>query len=147
MAVYGWIILILQALLALFVIGLVVGPVIIAKVKNFKYSIQKRCEDEKLDINKRSDERKHRDEIKRQKDFELANKKLDAKLNKVDKQIKLQTKKLELAEKLKKQTQVEKSELVEQEEIREEIPEEDFNIPAVEETVVEEEKVEEIVEE
>ena len=36
--------------------------------------------------------------------FELANKKLDAKLQKVDKQIELQTKKLELAKNLKENT-------------------------------------------
>ena len=115
MAVFGWIALILLAMLGIFVIGLYLGPVIIAKVKSFGYNIKKKVEDEKLDTDKRSEERKNRDAIKRQRDFELANKKLDVKLNKVDKKIKLQTEKLELAEKLKKQTEVEKAELIKEE--------------------------------
>lgn len=111
MAIYGWIILILQAVIGTVLTCLLAGPAIIAKIKNFKYNIRKRCEDEQLDIDKRSEERKHRNEIRRQKDFELANKKLDIKLNKVNKKIEIQTKKLKLAEELRKQTEVEKSEL------------------------------------
>lgn len=105
MLVFGWISLILLGLFGLFMIGLYIGPFVISKIKSFSYRVKSYIEDEKLDADKRSDERKRRDEIKRQKDFELANKKLDAKINKVDKQIKLHTKKIELAEKLKKETE------------------------------------------
>lgn len=105
MLIFGWISLVLLGLFGLFMIGLYIGPFVISKIKSFRYKIKCYVEDEKLDADKRSEERKHRDELKRQKDFELANKKLDAKINKVDKQIKLHTKKLELAEKLKKETE------------------------------------------
>lgn len=106
MLVFGWIALILVALFGMFCIGLIIGPSVLSKIKTFTYRLKKLEQDEKDDADKRSDERKRRDEIKRQKDFELANKKLDAKLNKVDKQIKLQTKKLKLAEKMKEETQL-----------------------------------------
>ena len=114
MLVFGWICMIVLMLLGLLLLGILTGPFIIAKIRTFAYRVKRYIDDEKQDIEKRSEERKHRDEIKRQKDFELANKKLDAKLNKVDKQIKLQTEKLKLAEKLKRQTTMEKDELNEQ---------------------------------
>lgn len=114
MLVFGWICMIVLMLLGLLLLGILTGPFIIAKIRTFAYRVKRYIDDEKQDIEKRSEERKHRDEIKRQKDFELANKKLDAKLNKVDKQIKLQTEKLKLAEKLKRQTAMEKDELNEQ---------------------------------
>ena len=120
MLVFGWIALILLAMFGLFCLGLFAGPFVIAKVKSFGLKIKYYLDDEKVDSQKRSEERRHRDEIKRQRDFELANRKLDVKLNKVDKQIKLQTKKLRLAEKLKKQTQVEKEELQELDPTKEE---------------------------
>lgn len=114
MLIFGWISLILLGLFGLFMIGLCVGPFVISKIKSFNYKIKCYVEDEKLDSDKRSEERKHRDEIKRQRDFELANKKLDVKLNKVNKQIKIQTEKLKLAEELKKHTHEEKALLNEQ---------------------------------
>ena len=114
MLIFGWIALILLAMFGLFCLGLFVGPFIIAKVKSFGLKIKYYLDDEKIDSQKRSEERRHRDEIKRQRDFELANRKLDVKLNKVNKQIKIQTEKLKLAEKLKQQTQLEKEDLQEQ---------------------------------
>lgn len=129
MLVFGWIALILLAMFGLFCLGLFIGPFIVAKVKSFGLKIKYYLDDEKVDSQKRSEERRHRDEIKRQRDFELANRKLAVKLNKVEKQIKLQTKKLELAEKLKKQTQVEKEELQELDPAKEQIEvEEETNI-------------------
>ena len=113
MIVFGWACMIMLMLFGLFMIGLCVGPFIIAKIKSFSYKLQAYIEDEKIDTDKRSEERKNRDEVKRARDFELANKKLDAKLNKVNKQIKLQTEKLKLAEELKKRTAEEKAELEE----------------------------------
>ena len=120
MLIFGWISLILLGLFGLFMIFLMVGPFVLSKVKTFNYRIKSYVEDEKLDADKRSDERKHRDEIKRQRDFELANRKLDIKLNKVDKKIKIQTEKLRLAEKIKKETTEEKIILNNGEEITQE---------------------------
>lgn len=111
MLIFGWISLILLALFGLFMIGLLSGPFIVSKIRSFAYKTKALIEDEKLDVDKRSEERRHRDEIKRERDFELANKKLDAKLQRVDKQIELQTKKLRLAEKLKRETQDLKDEI------------------------------------
>lgn len=110
MLVFGWISLILLGLFGLFMIGLYIGPFVISKIKSFSYRVKLYIEDEKLDADKRSEERRNRNDTKRAKDFELANKKLTAKINKVDKQIQLQTKKLELAQKLKKETETLKNE-------------------------------------
>ena len=82
-----------------------------SECKTLSFKIKRAIEDKKLDAQKRSEARQHRDELKREKDFELANKRLDAKLLKVDKQIKLQTQKLELAKQLKETTTVQKAEL------------------------------------
>lgn len=111
MEVFGWIALCLLAAFGLFIIGLLLAPYILTKIKSFKYKVDSAIADEKLDIDRRSNERRRRDEIKREKDFELANKKLDAKLNKIDKQIKIHTEKLKLADELKKQTALEQDEL------------------------------------
>ena len=105
MIVIGWLATILLAMFGLFILGILVGPFVVAKVKTFTYRLKKWCDDEILDVNKRSEERRNRKELKRQKDFELADKKLDVKLNKVNKQIKIQTEKLRLAEDLRKQTE------------------------------------------
>ena len=101
MEAFGWLMMILLAMFGLFVLGILIGPYVISKVKTFMYRLQTYIDDEKLDTDKRSEERRNRDETKRQKDFELANKKLDAKINKVNKQISLQSEKLKLAEELK----------------------------------------------
>jgi len=110
MIVFGWISMIALMLFGLFILGLLVGPFVVAKIKTFAFRLKRYIEDEKLDIDKRSDERRNRQEIKRTKDFELANKKLDIKLNKVNKQIKIQNEKLKLTEELRQKIEDEKSE-------------------------------------
>lgn len=110
MIVFGWISMIALMLFGLFVLGLLVGPFVLAKIRTFSFRLKRYIEDEKLDIDKRSDERRNRQEIKRTKDFELANKKLDIKLNKVNKQIKIQNEKLKLTEELRQKIEEEKSE-------------------------------------
>lgn len=110
MIVFGWISMIALMLFGLFILGLLVGPFVLAKIKTFSFRLKRYIEDEKLDIDKRSDERRNRQEIKRTKDFELANKKLDIKLNKVNKQIKIQNEKLKLTEELRQRIEEEKSE-------------------------------------
>ena len=110
MIVFGWISMIALMLFGLFMLGLTAGPFVISKIKNFSYRLKRYIEDEKLDVDKRSEERRNRQETKRVRDFELANKKLDNKLNKVNKQIKIQTEKLRLAEELKQRTEEERFE-------------------------------------
>ena len=103
MEVFGWIMLIVLALFGAFMLGLMIGPFIVAKIKSFGYRTKTFIEDEKIDTDKRSEQRRNRQELKRQRDFELADKRLDVKLNKVDKKIKLQSKKLQMAQDLEKQ--------------------------------------------
>ena len=111
MVVFGWIML---ALLAAFGFGILVTfaiPFVVTEFRTMGYKIKKAFQDKKEDIDKRSEARKHRDEIKRQRDFELADKKLDAQLLKVDKKIEIHNKKLKLANELKATTKARKEEL------------------------------------
>lgn len=125
MDIFGWIMITLLALLALTIIGLFITPFIIIEIKSLSYKINKGIQDKKLDIDKRSTEKQHRDEIKREKDFELANRKLDIKLQQVDKKIKIQQEKLKLVQTLKQQTEIEKEQLLANK------PVEDLNLDVV----------------
>ncbi len=141
MEAFGWLMMIMLAMFGLFVLGILIGPFVVSKVKTFIYRLQTYIDDEKLDIDKRSEERRNRDETKRQKDFELANKKLDAKINKVNKQISLQSEKLKLAEELKnknRQANIQRINVVETP-----IVEQEPVLEIVEEDNIEEEKTEE----
>lgn len=111
MEIFGWIMLSILACFGIFVLVVFVIPFIVTECKMMGKKIAKAIEDKQYDLQKRSDERRRRDEIKREKDFELANRKLDAKLQKVDKQIALQQKKLSLAKELKQATTEQKVEL------------------------------------
>ena len=111
MIVFGWVCMIALMILGLFVLGVLVGPFVISKIKTFTYRLKRYIEDEKIDIDKRSEERRLRAEKKRFKDFELANKKLNAKLNKVNKKVEIYNEKMKLAEELDKITTVEKVEV------------------------------------
>ena len=111
MEIFGWIMLILLALFGAFMVGLMIGPFVVAKIRSFGYKMHTFIEDEKVDADKRSDQRRNRQELKRQRDFELANKKLDVKLSKVDKKIKIQSEKLKLSQDLEKQLAQESKEL------------------------------------
>ena len=111
MNIFGWIALIALACFGVFWIAMFAVPYIVSECKTLSFKIKRAIEDKRLDVQKRSEARQHRDELKREKDFELANKRLDAKLLKVDKQIKLQTQKLELAKQLKETTTIQKAEL------------------------------------
>lgn len=104
MEIFGWIMLALLAAFGFGILIVFVIPFIVTEFKAMGYKIKRAIQDKKEDIDKRSEARKHRDEIKRQRDFELADKKLDAKLLKVDKQIELHNKKLKLANELKDAT-------------------------------------------
>ena len=111
MDIFGWI---LFSLLALFGLGILVIftiPFVVTETKMMSEKIKRAIKDKEYDLDKRSEERRHRDEIKREKDFELANKKLDNKLLKVDKQIKIHEQKLKLAKELKVTTTEQKQEL------------------------------------
>ena len=96
MDIFGWI---LFSLLAIFGLGILVIftiPFVVTETKMMSEKIKRAIKDKEYDLDKRSEERRHRDEIKREKDFELSNKKLDNKLLKVDKQIKIHEQKLPL---------------------------------------------------
>ena len=111
MDIFGWI---LFSLLAVFGLGILVIftiPFVVTETKMMSEKIKRAIKDKEYDLDKRSEERRHRDEIKREKDFELANKKLDNKLLKVDKQIKIHEQKLKLAKELKVTTTEQKQEL------------------------------------
>ena len=140
MEIFGWIILALLAAFGIFILVLFTIPFIASESKALSYKIKKAIEDRKEDIDKRSEARKHRDEIKRQRDFELADKKLDAKLLKVDKQIELHNKKLKIANELKAATKTKKEELKQETAVK-------LAKPIIEEIKEEEIKEEEIKEE
>ena len=111
MEIFGWI---LFSLLAIFGLGILVIftiPFVVTETKMMSEKIKRAIKDKEYDLDKRSEERRHRDEIKREKDFELANKKLDNNLLKVDKQIKIHEQKLKLAKELKVTTTEQKQEL------------------------------------
>lgn len=111
MVVFGWIMAIILILFALFVLVVFTIPFIVTETKMMSEKIKRAIDDKRFDLDERSKARRHRDELKRQKDFELANKKLDAKLRKVDKQIELHEKKLSLAKSYKEHKVEEKEEL------------------------------------
>ncbi len=111
MEIFGWILFILLALFALAILIVFTIPFVVTETKLMKEKIKRSIEDKMYDLDKRSEEKRHRDEIRRQKDFELANKKLDNKLLKVDKQIKIHEQKLKLAKELKETTVIQKDEL------------------------------------
>lgn len=111
MNIFGWIMLSVLAVFGIFILILFVIPFIVTECKTMQEKIKRAIADKQYDLEKRSEERRHRDEVKRAKDFELANKKLDAKLQKVDKQIALQQKKLSLAKQLKDTTAEQKAQL------------------------------------
>ena len=111
MNIFGWIMLSVLAVFGVFILILFVIPFIVTECKTMQEKIKRAIADKQYDLEKRSEERRHRDEIRRAKDFELANRKLDAKLQKVDKQIALQQKKLSLAKQLKDTTTEQKAQL------------------------------------
>ena len=111
MNIFGWIMLSVLAVFGIFILILFVIPFIVTECKTMQEKIKRAIADKQYDLEKRSEERRHRDEVKRAKDFELANRKLDAKLQKVDKQIALQQKKLSLAKQLKDTTTEQKAQL------------------------------------
>lgn len=111
MNIFGWIMLSVLAVFGIFILILFVIPFIVTECKTMQEKIKRAIADKQYDLEKRSEERRHRDEVKRAKDFELANRKLDAKLQKVDKQIALQQKKLSLAKQLKDTTAEQKAQL------------------------------------
>ena len=116
MAVFGWIAL---SILAVFGVGMLVLfaiPFVVSEVKTLSYKIKTFITDKKFDVDQKSEARRKRDEIRRLKQNELADKKLEVKLQKVNKQIDIYKKKLALSEELKQSVVAEKrKQVVEQE--------------------------------
>ena len=147
MEIFGWIMLILLAVFGMAILVVFAIPFVVTETTMMGYKIKRAIEDKKIDIEKRSDARRNRNEIKRQKDFELANKKLDAKLLKVDKQIQLHQKKFELAQELKSATITQKEELNKNKTILlEEQPKKVAKIKPIEKVVEQQPVVEEVEE-
>ena len=94
MIVVGIILAIIFILFGIGVVCLYTLPHIIAEIKCFRYKTIKLIEDTKTDIDIRSESRRKRLEIKRKRDMDLADKKLDAKLTKVNKKIQAKERKL-----------------------------------------------------
>lgn len=111
MEVFGWIMLSALAIFGIAILVIFAIPFVVTEIRTMSYKIKKAFEDRKLDIDKKSEERRNRDELKRQKEFELANKKLDAKLQKIDEQSKIYDKKMALVKEMKEATIAEKKEL------------------------------------
>ena len=122
MDIFGWIMLILLATFGMAILVVFAITFVVTETKMMGYKIKRAIEDKKIDIEKRSEARRNRNEVKRQKDFELANKKLDNKIMKVNKQIALHQKKADLANQLKDETIAKKEELNKKSILLEETP-------------------------
>ena len=111
MEIFGWLLFILLALFGIAILVIFTIPFIVTEVTMMKEKINRAISDKKFDLDKRSEARQNRDTIKRQKEFELADRKLEAKLQKIDKQLQLHEKKIELAKQYKEQALAEKEEI------------------------------------
>jgi len=113
MEVFGWFCLVLLMVFAIAIISFCVVfylyPLMVTECKTFKEKMRVCVEDRKYDIGEKSKARRNRDEIKRKKQEELEEQKLENKQNKIDAQIKLLREKAELCEKAKKSGKKEKS--------------------------------------
>lgn len=114
MNIFGWIILSILATFGLGIAVLLVIPFLLSLFKTISYKVKKQIENAKIDIDARSSQKKIRLEKLRTAQNELANKKLQNKLNKIAKQIDLEEQKLALDKELEnnKQEEVVKEEII-----------------------------------
>ena len=114
MNIFGWIILSILATFGLGIAVLLVIPFLLSLFKTISYKVKKQIENAKIDIDARSSQKKIRLEKLRTAQNELANKKLQNKLNKIAKQIDLEEQKLALNKELEnsKQEEVVKEEII-----------------------------------
>lgn len=114
MNIFGWIILSILATFGLGIAVLLVIPFLLSLFKTISYKVKKQIENAKIDIDARASQKKIRLEKLRTAQNELANKKLQNKLNKIAKQIDLEEQKLALDKELEnsKQEEVVKEEII-----------------------------------
>lgn len=114
MNIFGWIILSILATFGLGIAVLLVIPFLLSLFKTISYKVKKQIENAKIDIDARACQKKIRQEKLRTAQNELANKKLQNKLNKIAKQIDLEEQKLALDKELEnnKQEEVVKEEII-----------------------------------
>lgn len=143
MVIFGWIALVVLAILGVGLISLYITPYIASEICSLTYRIKRAIEDKKEDTDKISEARRKRYEIKRQKQNELADKKLEVKLKKVAKQIEIYEKKIKLTEELKQSAEQVKKELTAKNEAIIEPP---VELTLTDEPIIIDKIVEEIVE-
>lgn len=114
MNIFGWIILSILATFGLGIAVLLVIPFLLSLFKTISYKVKKQIENAKIDIDARASQKKIRQEKLRTAQNELADKKLQNKLNKIAKQIDLEEQKLALDKELEnnKQEEVVKEEII-----------------------------------
>lgn len=114
MNIFGWIILSILATFGLGIAVLLVIPFLLSLFKTISYKVKKQIENAKIDIDARASQKKIRQEKLRTAQNELANKKLQNKLNKIAKQIELEEQKIALDKELEnnKQEEVVKEEII-----------------------------------
>ena len=114
MNIFGWIILSILATFGLGIAVLLVIPFLLSLFKTISYKVKKQIENAKIDIDARASQKKIRQEKLRTAQNELANKKLQNKLNKIAKQIELEEQKLALDKELEnnKQEEAMKEEII-----------------------------------
>lgn len=114
MNIFGWIILSILATFGLGIAVLLVIPFLLSLFKTISYKVKKQIENAKIDIDARASQKKIRQEKLRTAQNELANKKLQNKLNKIAKQIDLEEQKLALDKELEnnKQEETVKEEII-----------------------------------
>lgn len=115
MNIFGWIILSILATFGLGIAVLLVIPFLLSLFKTISYKVKKQIENAKIDIDARASQKKIRQEKLRTAQNELANKKLQNKLNKIAKQIELEEQKLALDKELentKQEEEVAKEEII-----------------------------------
>ena len=114
MNIFGWIILSILATFGLGIAVLLVIPFLLSLFKTISYKVKKQIENAKIDIDARASQKKIRQEKLRTAQNELADKKLQNKLNKIAKQIELEEQKLALDKELEnnKQEEAVKEEII-----------------------------------
>ena len=109
MNIFGWIILSILATFGLGIAVLLVIPFLLSLFKTISYKVKKQIENAKIDIDARASQKKIRQEKLRTAQNELADKKLQNKLNKIAKQIELEEQKIALDKELENNKQEEEA--------------------------------------
>lgn len=130
MEIFGYFILIIFAILGLGALVLFSLPFIISFIKTSSYRVSKQIEVAKIDIDARAEAKKLRNEKLRNKQNELAEKKVTLKIKKLQSKIDSIDKDMEIQESLKvKETEEVKEDIVEEVKVEEVTPEVKIDTP------------------